>query len=192
MLSRLTILFLIAIPAGSQIIPVNRLGPIPVQLSAFLELTAPQLGTFMTISSRFQDYQVTKTLRRSQVQGEIAEETTRDTIDPSALGIRYREIELINREIEAERQRNRTELLAVLTAAQRAKLTTLEQALRLQNTACSAVSFNLLAAPPPTVVIYDPLTPVPGNSLTGILTGVPSSGCGSALNVPVFAFPKLP
>jgi hypothetical protein len=111
----------------------------------------------------------------------------RETIDPAALGVRYREVELINREIEAERLKNRAELLAVLTPAQRTKLATLEQALRLQDTACSAVSYNLLSPPPPTPVIFDP------GSLSSLLLGrLPSLGCTSTSLLGAFEFPRLP
>jgi hypothetical protein len=175
MLPRLFLVLAIVVSAWAQRITPTPFSPIPANLRLYLELSNDQVTALTGIAQRFQAFQAAKLVRWAQVRAEIDEESAREVIDPNALGLRYREIELINREIEAERQRNRTELLAALTPTQRTKVTALDQVLRLQNTACSAVSFNLLSLPVPDVVIFDPI--LPPTSLLGSLT---TTGCGSS------------
>ena len=145
----------------------------PVQLREFLDLTNQQVGSINQTNLRLREFANTKSVRRAQVQSEIAQETGRPVMDPMALGVRYRELELIRREVDAEQTRVRTELVAGLTAAQRTRLGALEEAFRLQGTACDAVQQNLLVAPAETPT---------GTGLGALLLGIPNtSSCGAAV-----------
>lgn len=157
------------LPAQQELRPFPRF--FPPALQSFLELTSDQVTKIEDANSRFRAYEASRSARRIDLQFEISAEISNATIDPMALGLRHREIELIRREVEAERAKTRTEVQAVLTAAQRTKLATLDQALRLQSTACSAVSQNLL------------VEPIPDLSFASLLIGfnVPGLGpCGAS------------
>ena len=178
MLRQLTVLFASA-SLWSQTIPGSRVFPIPLELRQYLELSDPQVASLIDLATRFRTSQTIRQGRILEIGFEIRLETAKDTIDPNALGLRYREIELINREMEADRPKNRAEMVAVLTPAQRAKLTVLEQALLLRTTACAAVDLNLAALPPVRTIVeltdvllsgLFALSPCSGSS-AGILTG---------------------
>jgi Spy/CpxP family protein refolding chaperone len=174
------ILVLIATPVWPQQIlrpfPGGFFRPlVSQQLREFLELTREQVQSIDQVNERFAEFQGSKTQRRFIVQTEIAQESARPTIDPMALGLRYRELTLIEREIEEERVKTRTAVQAVLTAAQRTKLGTLEQALRLQSTACSAVDSHLMAPLPGESYIFDPLT-----ALNPLVTSALGGVCGAS------------
>lgn len=142
------ILLLSALLASSLSAQITRINfGFPAQLKEFLELTDTQVTALNQLNDRLTDYEGSKLERSAIVQFEINQENARPTIDPAALGVRYRELELIRRDVESERSRTRAESQAVLTAAQKTKLTTLEQALRLQSTACEAVNRHLIQAP---------------------------------------------
>jgi len=154
------------------------------QLRGFLELTREQVQSIERANERLAEFQRSKTVRRFTVLAEIAQESARPTIDPMALGLRYRELTLIEREIEEERVKTRTAVQAVLTAAQRTKLGTLEQALRLQSTACLAVDSNLMAPLPGEIssTIFDPLAAL-NPLLTSALGGTCSASSWSRLGI---------
>lgn len=141
------LLILALLTASSLPAQVIRRGIFPPVLQTFLELTNDQVTKLEETNDRFRQYEASRGARRFELQFEISAETAKPTIDPMALGLRHREVELIRREVEAERTKTRAEVQAILTAPQRTKLATLDQALRLQNTACEAVGQNLLVEP---------------------------------------------
>ncbi len=123
--------------------------PFPDPLKKYLELTDPQVSEILAKNERLGQFRSSKLLRQVEVQFEIAQETGRATLDPMAIGVRYLEIETIRREIEAESKKTMTEIQTLLTSSQKAKLSTLEEVLRQQDTACAAVSWNLMPQPAP-------------------------------------------
>ncbi len=123
--------------------------PFPDPLKKHLELTDPQVSEILAKNERLGQFRSTKLRRQVEVQFEIAQETRQATLDPMAIGVRYLEIETIRREIEAESKKTTTEIQALLTPTQKTKLSMLEEVLRQQNTACAAVSWNLMPQPAP-------------------------------------------
>ncbi|MBY0503702.1 MAG: hypothetical protein K2X03_07325 [Bryobacteraceae bacterium] len=166
---KLISLMLFAGLALAQLRPINFNVVFPQSLVEFLGLTQAQGQAMTEAVTRFSTYRSERTAREAQVRAEIAEETAREVMDVQALGVRYRELELISRQVAAEQVKNRAEMMAILTASQKEKLAALDQALKLTTTACTAVGFNLLAPPPPVVYIADFLlgpapTPNPSNT----------------------------
>src|SRR5947208_15062671 len=89
---------------------------------AYLDLTDSQVAQ---ISENLDDYNRLVGQRQnriSQVQSEIQQETAKSPLDPSALGIRYAEIETICRNVTDEATAAQNRKLAVLTDAQNVKL----------------------------------------------------------------------
>ena len=122
-------------------------GSFPDPLKKYLELTDPQVSEILAKNERLGQFRGAKQQRQFAVQFEIAQETQRATLDPMAIGVRYLEIETIRREIEAESKKMTTEIQALLTPTQKTKLMALEEVMRQQGTACSAVSWGLLSQP---------------------------------------------
>src|SRR5207253_10017325 len=77
----------------------------------------------------------------------IADETAKPSPDPMALGIRYFELETLRRQIETRQKDTLTQIQALLSADQKTKLNTLQQALSLYSTACTAVNLNMMTPP---------------------------------------------
>ena len=69
------------------------------QVKQFLQLSDSQLQTILSNNDEYNRWSFEKQARIRQVQSEIAEETARQPLDPSALGIRYAEVESICREM---------------------------------------------------------------------------------------------
>jgi hypothetical protein len=150
---------------------------IPPDLKQFLALTDAQADA---VSKLFNDNQLLaseKSFRISQVQREIADELNKDPLDPMSIGVRYAEIEAIRRGLDAESERMRVAIRAVLTEPQKLKLKTLEEASKLSSTISSAVCYGFLDLDPAarriaggitgsSFVIYDPVN------------GMPYLGCG--------------
>jgi len=131
---------------AAQIIPMpNRLPP---GLVSYLELTDAQQQQIVQANLALQNFSLQKARRTAQVQSEISMETAKPDLDPMGLGVRYRELEAIRREITAEQKRTVETVQAILTTAQKQKLSVLQEALRIQSTACEAVSANLTSPPP--------------------------------------------
>ena len=127
-------------------------GPVPQDLRRYLELTDAQASGIQRRNAQFDAFRIGKANRQIQVRQELAEEMAREPLDPTAIGLRHVELESIRREIEAEQTKTIEAIQALLTPAQRARLDGLAQVLRQQRTACSAVTFNLLPAPPPEII----------------------------------------
>ena len=119
----------------------------PPQLKAFFELSDDQIARIRTVQAQFTSFYGNKILRQYQLQAEIAAETAKPTPDPLALGIRYAEIESIHRALQTQLEATVGQAQAVLSAGQKAKISTLQQALSLYSTACNAVIQNLMSVP---------------------------------------------
>lgn len=118
---------------------------LPETLITYLGLTNSQALQISKNNGSYTELVAQKNARIWQVQAEISEETGKDPIDPSALGVRYMEIELICRDISKAGDDLRKSNLALLTDAQKVKLTALEEAMKLAPVYTAAQSANLLA-----------------------------------------------
>ncbi len=150
----------------------------PPALKQYLELTDQQVAEIENRSARLEQFRSEKQQRQFAVRLEISQETGRPSVDSMALGVRYLELETIRRELEAEAKKAVEEVQARLTAAQKLRLNMLEEVLRQTDTACAAVSWNLMAIPAPTVIaalVPPGLVPTSAFSFGGFVGG--QSGC---------------
>ena len=167
----LILLFLFSLEAGFA---QGIFSPFPETLKAYLELTDQQVSQILAKNQQLGEYRSAKLVRQYAVKFEIAEETGRAVVDPMAIGVRYLELETIRRELETEANKIVAEIQGLLTPAQKTKLIMLEGVLRQQNTACSAVSWNLILEPS-----------VPGNFAAFLLQSS-QVGCANQPHIGVF------
>lgn len=103
----------------------------PPDLKQYLALSDDQVTKISALNAQLSSFQATKFVRQAQVQSEFAEWTAKENLDSLALGLRYAELEAIRREVSDRQTTTVTQIQALLTADQKAKLAVLEQALRL-------------------------------------------------------------
>jgi hypothetical protein len=127
--------------------PVTPFPLFPPDLQKYLELTSAQVDAIRRADTELELFRVRKQLRVAQVQREIREWTAKDLLDPMQLGLRYVELETINREIREEEKKTIVKARAVLNPAQLAKLKVLEDAVKLQPLINDAVCENLIEVP---------------------------------------------
>ena len=140
-------------------------GPGPsLALRQYLDLTNAQVASIVRLNAEAQRFQQEKFRRQAQVNMEISQEMTRETLDPMAIGLRFVELEAIRREIAAEQARAAREVQGLLTAAQRTRIQALQDVLRTYPVACEALSYNLMSAPQQT-------GQVPGGIIGGGVSG---------------------
>ena len=164
--------------ALAQRIPTPGFVPGPSnELRTYLDLTNDQVNRMNAINAGFQRFQLEKSQRVFQVQADLQQEIAKSPLDPMGVGLRYVELEVIRREIEAMRRTTFNDVQNVLTAAQKTKLQALADIIRMYPVACEAVSSNLLGAPAQVAVPAG--SPMPGNivpSYASFLLGVPACG----------------
>ncbi|MGJ5813148.1 hypothetical protein [Paludibaculum fermentans] len=134
-------LFLALAPLQAQSWSVG----IPDSLITYLALTSRQADQLVRNNNAYSELVSRKNSRIYEVQNEISTETAKDPIDPSALGVRYMEIELICRDIKQAGDDLRKNNTALLTDAQKLKMTALEEAMKLAPVYTAAQNANLLA-----------------------------------------------
>jgi hypothetical protein len=117
------------------------------QLQEFLQLTDSQVNAILEANRQYSEWAFEKQRRIADVQREIAEETAKSPLDPMALGVRYAEVETICREVMDRVTELEKANVNLLTDAQKAKLKTLEDALRLFPAITQAQSARLLGGP---------------------------------------------
>ncbi|MBC7924156.1 MAG: hypothetical protein H7039_00715 [Bryobacteraceae bacterium] len=122
--------------------------PLPSNLTAYLELTEAQVRQIAQTNHDLTTLTASRENRSVQVQLEIYIELGKPDPDAMALGLRYRELESIRREIASQQEGTVIAVQSFLTAAQKQKLATLTEALRIYGTACNARSWNFLAPLP--------------------------------------------
>jgi hypothetical protein len=136
--------------SGSQLItPVSS---VPENLRVYLGLSAAKVSSDGTLHSNYLQFVTDKQKRIAQVQQEIANLTSADTLDPMALGLAYAELEAINRHIRDKSSDLRASLNQLLTAPQAAKLKALDDANALQPVINAAVCESLLVPAPAPVL----------------------------------------
>jgi hypothetical protein len=113
-------------------------------IKSYLEITDSQLAAIASINSDYNKVASEKAARVMQVQSELALETAKSPLDPTALGLRYAEIEVICRELGDKVKAANSKVRAVFADFQIARLKALEDAARLQSLIAQAQSANLL------------------------------------------------
>ncbi len=184
---RLTFASLFLFLAGSalaQMLPGNRFQPLG-QVKQYLQLTDAQLQTILSNNDQYNRWSSERQNRIQQVRNEIADETAREPLDPNGLGIRYAEIEAICREMKDRANEYRTRNMNVFNQAQKAKLTVLEEAMKLAPVISEAQSGNLLGSitSAPYAFTSSPMA-TGGSVISGTLIGGfigPVGGC----NLPI-------
>lgn len=142
-------------------------------------MTDAQVQTILQNNADYARWLAGKQSRISQVQSELVIETAKEPLDPSALGIRYAEIETICRQMKTESADTLTKNVTVLSDAQKAKLQALAEIVKLLPILSEAQATNLLSWT--SGAISTPLLGVAGgNRISAILTPTPifTSGCG--------------
>jgi hypothetical protein len=145
--------------------------PPPAELIQYLGLTEVQVTAIRQANDAYQKFVSQKSVRMQQVQQEIAEETAKPALDAMALGLRYLELEGSRRQQTEEEGRTRTAIQALLTTAQKTKVQTLEDAMKLQPLICEAQNSRILTLP--SLRWFD---------TSAFVTTIPTSvysGCGS-------------
>ncbi len=182
-MSKTAVLFLLSLAAGyGQLLPGRELieGLFPPQLKTYLELTDAQVAAITKANSDLNAFRATKVQRQFQVQMELTQETAKQTVDAVALGLRHAELEVIRRELAAEQKKTATAVQNLLTAPQKAKLATLQQALQLYSLACTAIDQNVLDAPTAFPGNIIPTNRIDPTQIAGFLLGRVAPTCGGA------------
>jgi hypothetical protein len=117
--------------------------PFPA-LTAYLGLTAQQVVNVARLNAEFAVYLGEKTRRAATVNAEIREETQAASVNPTALGVRYYELEAICREAKGRQADLLKNVQAVLTPEQKPKLQTLQAAFNLFPTIAEGQNVNMI------------------------------------------------
>jgi len=130
------------------------------------------------------DYNTFSSQEQRQIQNaqsQIALETTKDQLDPLAVGTLYAGIESACRDLRDKEATFQKQNISILTDAQKLKLNTLSDAVKLAPIISEAESGNLLASTgsPPLFFITESL-PVTTRFIPNLVSGV--SGCGVTIS----------
>lgn len=128
--------------------------PISDQLKSYLQLDGSQIEKITAINLDYARFVGDRSQRQVQLLTEIGAETAKSTVDPMALGVRYTEMESLRREVKDETTKVRTRVVALLSDSQKALLSVLDQAMRLQAQIYDAQCQNILQPAPPMVLSY--------------------------------------
>ncbi|WP_321472926.1 hypothetical protein [uncultured Paludibaculum sp.] len=126
-------------------LPAQTVGSyLPESLITYLQLTEAQSQKILDNNSTYSTLVTQKNHRIYEVQLEIATETAKESLDSSALGVRYMEIELICRDIKKAGETLLQDNAGLLMETQKARLSALEEALKLAPLISQGQSANLL------------------------------------------------
>lgn len=161
-------------------------------LSQYLALTNSQKQVIIDNISAHNQWTIQKRMRIAEVKQEIEVETNRLTLDPTAIGVRYAEIEAICRDIKDHTAQLRAQHIKVLTDQQKSRLAALEQVLSLMPVVIEAQGAGMVGG-----TRYGPASsiPVPSVPVFGVF-GIPMSqvvadtSC-EASTVPLLDGPKF-
>lgn len=148
-------------------------------LQKYLELSDTQVSQINALNQQLVQLLGTKAQRQFQLQLELTQELRRPSLDATAIGMRYAEIEQIRRDIQTERTRTTASIQNTLTETQKSKLTALQLVLRDYPMACQAITQNLLT-PVSGAVINPNINPPLPEGVTGAFASfllAPASGC---------------
>ena len=156
----------------------------------FLGITGDQVTQLISLQVKYSLLTRNKIERVSQVNLEIDQETAKPSPDPMALGVRYLELEVICRELQAAAAAIPSTAVALLTDEQKPRLKQLEDTSKLFPTIAQARSLGLLpggslGAVPTQAIIGDYFTSFsPGCRPT---IGVLTRPLGTSVPVPTSA-----
>ena len=135
----------------------------PPELLQYLMLSSDQADTITSLNLANQKQSAERQRSISQLQAQIAQETAKDALDPLTIGKLDAKLETTRRGIANDLATLRNKARAVLNDAQRAKLNSLDEALKLQPLITVATCENLL----------DPHANPPSCGLTGLFVPTP-------------------
>lgn len=167
-------------------------------LKQYLQLTDAQYVKLLDNQTQYQRIVSNHQRRMGQLQNEIGIETARERPDPTELGTRYAEIEMICRQVGNEAKQLRTQNLSLLTEPQKTRLKALEDALKLMPIVSQAQSASLLEGPvpfgsvPTWVERSGDFAPPIGGRIDGIAGGpffYPPGGCPARIQIPILPPP---
>jgi hypothetical protein len=156
--------------------------PQPLSLQEFLGLTNDQVKAIVQNNNDYNAFSSQQQDQIQQAQLEIPVETAKDPLDPMALGALYAGIETSCRAMRNKASSLQQQNVSVLTDAQKAKLSVLNDAMKLVPTISEAQSENLLGSAGSTPLFFYTQFSDTGSSFggtnawfqTGVL-GCPSS-----------------
>jgi hypothetical protein len=121
----------------------------PSALQEYLNLSSDQREAIVRLNIDYSTLEDGQKVRIQQQEAEIRELTAQPKLDAQAIGARYVEIETIRRQLRDSLAATRKKALAVLSAAQQAKLKTLPKTAELQPVVEDAICVRLLEGPEP-------------------------------------------
>jgi hypothetical protein len=163
--------------ASAQIIGPGPGGPgLPISpdLRVYLDLTGDQMAAMNRLNAELRRFQSDKGRRATQVQLELQDERQKETLDPMAFGLRYVELEAIQRDVAAKAKDTAAEVQKLFTPAQKTKLQALVDVLRNYPLACEAVSLNLIT---PLETRWFNTGGILTGTVGGLIYGSPYIGC---------------
>jgi hypothetical protein len=117
----------------------------------FPGLTDDQMNAILQNNSDYNTFSSQQQQTIQNAQSQIAVETAKDPLDPTALGTLYAGIESACRDLRSKASTSQQQNISLLTDAQKTKLNTLNDAIKLAQVIMQAQSGNLLgstASPP--------------------------------------------
>jgi len=162
--------------------------PFPVQplleVQQFLGLSDSQVTTILQNNNDYNAFSFQQQQQIRNAQSQIAVETSKDSLDPMAIGMLYAGIEGACRDLRDRAATSQKQNISILTDAQKAKLNMLNDAMKLAPVISEAQSGNLLGSAGPPPFAFNAFS---SGIITGVL-GFPSvPGCG-VNGVPTAAF----
>lgn len=162
------------------------------QVRVYLDLSDTQVQSILQNNNTYNQFSQEKQARLRQVQVDIAAQTAASPLDPMALGQSYAEVETICRQLRERATEVQKNNATLLTDAQRAKLQTLQDALKLLPVISEARSGGLMVSSTsaPSVLVGTALG-VYSSTLASSLLGPPSIAACAAPSVPSTIIPVI-
>ena len=173
---------LLALSAWCQAV-VRMPFPVPplLEVQQFLGLRDDLVKAILQNNSDYNTFASQQQQQIVEAQTQIVVETSKDSLDPMAIGTLYAGIESACRDLRDKVATSQKQNLSILTDAQKAKLTLLNDAIKLAPIISQAESGNLVGTTgsPPLFFITESL-PVTTRFIPNLVSGV--SGCGVTIS----------
>src|SRR5438445_45971 len=121
---------LFALSAWSQTTTLPPQQALP-QVQQFLGLSDSQVTTILQNNTDYNAFSVQQQRQIQNAQSQIAVETAKDSLDPMAIGTLYAGIETACRDLRDKAVTSQKQNISILTDAQKVKLNTLNDAMKL-------------------------------------------------------------
>src|SRR5262245_4252312 len=144
--ARLLFVPFLALSASSQTTTLPPPQQALSQVRQFLGLTDSQVSAILQNNSDFNTFYSQQQRQIQNAQSQIAVETAKEQLDPMALGTLYAGIESACLELRDRAASSQKQNISILTDAQKARLNTLNDAMKLFPTISEAQSANLLGS----------------------------------------------